>query len=69
MIQLTNEECGALYDLINDLSGGNAENVFTWDEPNDLSHPWVSACAKVFVEADRAIPDNLKSHFGERELT
>jgi hypothetical protein len=52
-ITLTAEECKALYNLINDLSGDCACNVFAYggdDEPDD---PRVSACVKVYVAAGK----------------
>mgnify|MGYP001615456865 FL=1 len=59
MITLTREECEALYDLIDQLSGGNPENVFAWDGTDDLSRPCISAAVKLFTAAAEDVPENL----------
>jgi len=60
MITLTVEECKALYELIDSLSGCNAGNVFGWDGSDDLSDPTTSACAKVFRAAGKEVPKELR---------
>lgn len=58
-VELTNEEAVALYRLLDELSGGNAANVFAWDGSDNLSSPTTSACAKVLKAAGRDIPEGL----------
>ncbi len=60
MITLSTEECEALYGLINQLSGCNAGNVFLGAEPIDILDPTISACVKVYREAGKGVPDDLK---------
>lgn len=57
---MTEAEMKALYDLIEQLSGGNAENVFAWDGSDDASDPTTSACVKLFKAKGVRLPDNLK---------
>ena len=60
-VELSQEECKALYDLIDGLSGGNPENVFAWDGTDSLDDPTTSAAAKVFTGAGRSIPESLET--------
>ena len=60
MITFTHEECQAMYELIDQLSGGNAENVFLWDCTDSLADPTISAAAKLYTAAKAGVPDNLK---------
>lgn len=63
MILLSTEECKCLCEIIDELSGSNAENVFCWDGPNDWRHPRTSATAKIFFEAGRDIPRELREAY------
>lgn len=56
-ITLTVAECRALYELIDQLSGFNAENVFGGEDVVDASDPTTSACIKVFRAAGRDVPE------------
>lgn len=60
MIQFTKEEVSAIYDTIDELSGGNAENVFSWDGENDPDDPAISSMVKIFKTLRRDIPEDLK---------
>lgn len=60
MITLTTEECKAIHNLIAQLTGGNPENVFDWDGPNDRADPYMTALAKIYLAAGADVPDNLK---------
>ena len=60
MITLTTEECKAIHELIGMLSGDNPEYAFAWDGTDDMSDPQTSACFKIYTEAGRNVPDNLK---------
>ena len=53
---LTKEECLALYELIDQLSGFNASSVFAWDGSDSVKSTTTAACAKVFLLAGREIP-------------
>lgn len=59
-IPFSQAECMALYELIDQLSGGSPENVFRWDGTDDATNPTASACAKVFRAAGRAVPASLE---------
>lgn len=56
MITLSKEECEAVYELIDQLSGGNPENVFAWDGTDSIHCPTTSAMIKIFSAAGRDIP-------------
>ena len=64
-ITLTAEECKALHELIDQLSGGNPENVFAWDGTDDLADATTRAAAKVFMAAGRDVPANVRAALGE----
>lgn len=59
-IVLTPDEVSAVYDLIDTLSGGNASNVFSWDNHDDIKDPTISAMVKIFVAVGAEIPKKLK---------
>ncbi len=56
MANLDVEEAKALHELIDQLSGWNAANVFAWDGTDDLADPGISACAKIFEAAGQRTP-------------
>ena len=56
MIHLTTEECRAVYELIDILSGGNAANVFAWDGTDDSTDPEISAMTQIFLAAGQRVP-------------
>ena len=60
MIQLTEEECRAVYRLIDELSGGNADNAFNWEGHDSPNEPHDRALAKIFHAAGKAIPSQLE---------
>lgn len=55
---LNEEECYAIADTINMLSGGNMMDVFSEDK-NDVSDPNVSAFMKLFKCAGFSLPKRL----------
>jgi hypothetical protein len=59
-VTLTAEECRAAYGLIDELSGGNAANVFAWDGTDDPADALHRAVAKLFAAAGVRVPDELK---------
>lgn len=59
MVTLTTEECKAIYELIDQLSGFNPGNVFAWDGTDSMDDPTTSGCVRIFREAGKEIPDNL----------
>lgn len=59
-VTLTQAECKALYEIIDQLSGFNAGNVFA-GETDDPKDPIVSACAKVFMAAGKNVPANVRA--------
>lgn len=60
-VSFTTEECRALYDTIDELSGFNPGNVFAWDETDDIEFAVVRAHAKLYVAAGRSsdVPDAM----------
>jgi hypothetical protein len=60
MINLTKEECKAVYELIGHLSGGNPEYAFANDGSDDMADPMVSACVKIYRAAGGAVPKTLR---------
>lgn len=62
-ITLTRAEAVALFDLIDELSGGNAGNVFAHDGKDSLDDALTSAAVKLFRAKgrERSLPDNLKA--------
>lgn len=59
MITLTHEEAEAIHELIGILSGGNPENVFSWDGKDSMADPTTSACVKIYAAIGQKVPDNL----------
>lgn len=59
-VTLNTEECKAIHELIDQLSGGNPENAFSHDGDNDPTCSMMSACAKVYNAAGRSIPEELE---------
>lgn len=62
MVELSKEECDAVYEAISQLSGGNPEYTFMYscgevDDPND---PHSTAFAKIFHAIGKSIPPNLQ---------
>lgn len=64
-LTLTAAECRALYDLIDMLSGGNANGVFGEEMPGGLDDDTSRACAKVFAAAGRRVPDWVEAELEE----
>lgn len=60
MIEFTLEECKALYETIDNLSGGNAENAFRWDGSDSKDTPHSTAHAKLFKACGQDIPKELE---------
>jgi len=63
MIQLTEEECKAVYEVVDQLSGCNPEYVFSYfvtGEEDDPADPTASAFAKIYKAAGQQIPPNLE---------
>lgn len=60
-IILSTAECTALFETLEQLTGGNPENVFAWDGSDDPDDPTTSAWAKVFVAAGRSVPTVLRA--------
>lgn len=58
-VTLTSAECEAVYSLIDGLSGGNPENVFSPEKNDDPKNPTVSACVKIFIAAEAYVPTHL----------
>ena len=62
-VELTEEECSAVHDMLSMLSGHNPEYVFDYfasgelDDPND---PATSAFVKIFRCAGAAVPPNCE---------
>lgn len=59
MTTLTEEEAKAIYDIIDELSGGNAANVFSWDGDDDMNDPKTTGLVKIFKAAEKDVPDNF----------
>lgn len=57
MITLTELECLALWELIDEATGGNARGVFAWDDTDKASDPLILACLKIYREAGKETPD------------
>jgi len=55
MVTLSTEECKAIHELIDQLSGGNPESVFTWED-DSLHDPICAACVKIYREAGEPTP-------------
>jgi hypothetical protein len=53
-IELTKAECKAVYEVIDQLSGSNPENVFANDGTDDPENPVISAFVKIFKAAGRS---------------
>ena len=60
MITLNKAEAEAVFELIDQMSGGNPENGFSWDGTDDMSNPTTSALFKIFKECGRNVPENLE---------
>lgn len=58
-VTLTPDEAEAIYELIDELSGGNADNVFANDGTDTLDDVRTRAAAKVFKAAGEDIPSDL----------
>lgn len=55
------EEAESVYELINMLSGNNAENVFAWDGSDTLEDVQTKAMAKLFRACGRPLPPELEN--------
>lgn len=60
MTTFTKEEVEAIYELLDQLSGGNPEYGFSWDGEDSLEDPTTSALVKIFKVKGRSIPENLE---------
>jgi len=58
---LTREEAAAIYDIINELSGFNPENVFAWDGTDSLDDAPTRASAKLYKAVGRSVPEGCKT--------
>ena len=58
---LTQEEAGAILEIIDQLSGGSPENVFAWDGSDSLSDPTTRAAAKLFVAVGQDVPAECRA--------
>lgn len=56
---LTAEECKALYALLDEMSGDNADACFSRDGTDTLTDPTTSALVKVFRAAGEEVPEGL----------
>lgn len=65
MITLTMPECEAVFDLINQLTGGAPETVF--GALDDLDDPLTSACVKIYRQAGVWTPARLIAELDRRE--
>lgn len=59
-VRLTQEECEAIFETLDILSGGNADSCFGWDGTDDPTDPSVSGFAKIWAALDREIPEELE---------
>lgn len=59
-VTFTVEEVEAIYSWLDDLSGGNASNIFCWDGTDSIETPYFSAAYKVFKTCGRSVPKNLE---------
>lgn len=57
---ITLSEAKALYETLDETTGGNADNVFAWDGSDSPSDPGLSAWAKVFIAAGRPVPEEMR---------
>jgi len=57
---LNKKEAEAVVELLDQLSGGNPENVFAWDGSDDLADATTSAVYKLFKACGKNVPANLK---------
>lgn len=55
-VHLTKEECRGIYDLIDELSGGNAGNCFGWNGSDSIEDTQTRAIAKIFVGCNKDTP-------------
>jgi len=55
-LSLTREEAKAVHEIIDQLSGGNPQNVFAWDGTDNLENPTTRAMAKIYLMAGEKIP-------------
>ena len=63
MIQLSEDECKAVHEMVAMLSGQNPEYVFNYygaGEEDDPEDPSSTAFAKIYHAAGRQIPPNLR---------
>lgn len=61
VVSLTREECEAIHDLINMLSGDNARHTFNWEGDDDPADPMTSGPAKIFMGCGRDVPDQCRN--------
>lgn len=55
-VHLTKEECQGIYDLIDELTGGNVTNCFGWDGRDSIEDTQTRAIAKIFLGCGEGIP-------------
>jgi hypothetical protein len=60
VVSLTKEECHAIFELIDQLSGGNPENAFANDGSDSMDDPTTPACVKIYKACGRSVPGNLE---------
>ena len=59
-VTFTKEEVAAVFELIDQLSGGNPASGFSWDGKDDPKEPTTSALVKIFKSVGRDVPENLE---------
>ena len=64
---LTYDENQALFDLIEELTGGNPKNVFSQDGYDTVEDARKRACAKVYIAAGfrSIVPIHIRKALGE----
>ncbi len=60
MVTLTEDECKAVHEMIDMLSGCNPENVFAWDGTDDPSDPQTSAFVKIYKAVGQRVPESCE---------
>jgi hypothetical protein len=60
-LTLTRAEAKALFDIIDNLTGGSPENLFDWEEGDNPADPDTSALLKLFTFCGQDVPEYLKS--------
>ncbi len=56
---LDEEEAKAVYEVMDQLSGGNPGGIFNWGGLDDPAHPQTSAFVKIYKLAGKPVPNGL----------